>query len=100
MDLVTKDEEMKTEKINPDNLMLQQADGQWQKFAMFILWKLAGTGVVKITADDMKAMTDAYVPGIPVIFIHGHSDSIEFSIVDEAAARRLAAHDANMRGSS
>jgi hypothetical protein len=87
-------------KMNPDSVILEQVDGQWQKLAMLILWKLNGKGVVRITAEDMKACREQFEPGIPVIFTHGMSDAIEFSIVDEAQAARLAAHDATMRGAA
>lgn len=90
---------MNTE-INPDSIMVRQADGQWQKFAAFILWKLKGREVVKITAEDMKAMAAEFEPGMAVVLVHGHSDSIDFSIVDEAAAHRIAAHSSTMRGSA
>lgn len=87
-----------SQKINPDSTILQQTDGHWQKLAAFIIWKLAGAAPVRITAADMESMAAAFAPGIPVILTHGHSDSIEFSIVTEEAAQRLAAHDKNMRG--
>jgi hypothetical protein len=67
---------------------------------MLILWKLAGRSVVKITAEDMKRCRDEFEPGMPVILTHGHSDSVEFSIVTMEQADRLAAHDATLRGSA
>lgn len=89
---------MNARVINPDSTVLQQVDGQWQKLAALILWKLSGRSVVRITAEDMAKMQAEFAPGVAVIFTHGHSDSIEFSIVDEAAATRLAAHDKTLRG--
>ena len=86
--------------INPDSTVLQQVDGQWQKLAAMILWKLKGREQIKITADDIAAMNAEFAPGIAVIFTHGHADSIDFQIVDEAAARRIAKHDAAMRGTA
>ncbi len=89
---------MTVTKINPDSVILQQVEEQWQKLAMLILWKLAGRKSVRITAEDIARCTAEFAPGIPVIFTHGHSDSIEFSIVTEADAQRIAEHDRTMRG--
>lgn len=91
---------MTTHKINPDSTMLQQADGQWQKFAMLILFKLAGREKVTVTAADIAQLSERFAPGIPVVMIHGHSDSIDFQVIDEAAAHRLAVHEATMKGSA
>ncbi len=87
-------------KINPESAMLGQMDGHWQKVAMLLLWKLTKGKAVKITAADIEQCSASFAPGVPVILTHGHHDSIEFSIVDQAAADRLAAHEATMRGSA
>ena len=87
---------MTVKQLNPENTMLQQADGQWAKFAMLILWKLNGSKKVTITADDMKSLREHFEPGIPYTLIHGHSDSIDFQIVTEDAAWAIAAHDASL----
>ncbi len=87
-------------KINPESAMLQQVDGHWQKLAAMLLWKLAGTDVVRITAADIEALHAEYSPGMPVIFTHGTADALEFSIVDEATAQRLVAHDAGRVGNA
>ncbi len=84
--------------INPDSTVLQQVDGQWQKLAALILWKLKGREVVRITGADIEKMRAEFAPGVAVVFTHGLSDAIEFSIVDEAAAARLAEHDKTLRG--
>ncbi len=87
-------------KINPDSTVLEQVDGHWQKLAMLILWKTSGRKAVKITAADMALCASEFAPGCPVIFTHGMSDALEFSIVTEDRARELAAHDATMRGAT
>lgn len=85
--------------LNPDSVMLQQVDGQWQKLAALIIWKLVGRDKpVTITAKDIEAMQASFSPGMGVILTHGHFDSIEFSLIDETAARRVGSHDAAMRG--
>lgn len=84
--------------INPDSVVLSQLQGHWQKMAMLILWKLNGRQPVKITAEDMMRFNAEFAPGIPCLYTHGHSDSIDFQIVDEERARALAVHDATMRG--
>jgi hypothetical protein len=89
-----------TNKLNPDSVILQQVDGQWQKLAMLILWKCVGAGkVVRVTADDIERLNKTFAPGIPVIFTHGHSDSIDFSIVTEQRAQQIGEHDKAMRES-
>lgn len=78
-------------KINPESVILQQLDGQ----------KLVGRDkAVKVTAEDIQRCAAEFGPDGPVVFTHGHSDSIEFSIVDVAAAKRLAEHDARTRGAA
>lgn len=89
---------MTVKKMN-DAPVLDQVDGQWQKLAM-LLWKLAGREKVKLTHAEIAAFGKEFEPGIPVLFTHGHSDSIEFQVIDEEAARRIAQHDATMRGSA
>ena len=84
--------------INPDSVILQQVDGHWQKLAALIVWKCIGRGTVTITVEDMQRLDDEFAPGVPVLLTHGHADSIEFRIVDEAAAKRLAEHDRTLRG--
>lgn len=81
-------------KINPESVILQQLDNQWQKMAVFLLWKLAGRKVVRITGEDMAKCVAEFAPGAPVIFTHGMSDAIEFSLVDEERAKALAEYDA------
>jgi len=86
--------------VNPDSTILQQVDGQWQKLAAMIVWKLAGTSTVRLTAGDMDRFNAEFSPGIPVLLTQGHADAIELQIVDEAAALRIADHDSKMRGSA
>lgn len=86
--------------INPDSTILQQVDGEWQKLAAAILWKLVKRGVVKVTVEDLKEMEAEFAPGMACIFTHGHAESIEFSLVTMEQAERLAAHDKTMRGAA
>jgi len=85
---------MDQNKVNQDSVILQQLDGQWQKMAMLLLWKLAGRKVVRITGEDMARCAKEFAPGAPVVFTHGMSDAIEFSIVDEERAKAFAEYDA------
>lgn len=73
--------------INPDAAILQQVQEHWQKLAALIVWKLAPTGVT-LTFEDISSF-----PPDRVLLTHGHRDSIEFKIVSQADAERLAAHD-------
>jgi hypothetical protein len=86
--------------INPDSTVLHQVQHEWQKLAAMLLWKLAGTQKVTLTVADIAAFGALYPQGMPVLYTHGHADSIDFQIVDMAAAERLAAHDRTMRGTA
>ena len=86
--------------LNPDSAILQQLDGQWQKVAALLLWKLAGVEKVTITCNDMEEMARQFHPGQPCIFTHGHQDSIDFQVLDEKAASRIAEFEATQRGSA
>ena len=84
--------------LTPDSAILDQLDDQWQKLATMILWKLAGTERVRITTDDMERFSQAFAPGSPTLYTHGHYDAIDFQVIDERAAKRLAEHEMTMRG--
>lgn len=84
--------------INPDSTVLQQTEGHWQKLATLILWKCVRRESVTITAEDIQRFEAEFAPGIPVLLTYGHQDSLEFRIVDEESAKRLAEHDHNLKG--
>lgn len=78
--------------------ILDQLQGRWQLMVVYLLWKLSPNAPVHITAADMEACAQHYAPGHPILFPHGHSDSIELSIVTEERARQIAEHQATQRG--
>lgn len=89
---------MSNNVINPDSAMMQQAEGQWQKFAALMTAKYlkdTGKASLYITLDDMKEfeLTEANV-----LLTHGHHDSIEFKMVTHSEAMRLAQYDAQRGG--
>jgi hypothetical protein len=90
----------RVKKINPDSTVLSQMDEQWQKIVMLLLWKLNRGEPVKITSQDILAFSSAFAPNLPVLFMHGMADGFELSIVTEDAAKRIAEHDKQMRGSA
>jgi len=73
--------------INPDAAILQQVQEHWQKLAALIVWKLAPNGVT-LTHEDIASF-----PPDRILLTHGHRDSIEFKIISQADAERVAAHD-------
>ena len=91
---------MTVKKLNPESTILQQLDGEWPKMALLLLWKLAGRNQVKLTAAEIENCINEFSPGVPVIYTHGHKDSIDFQLVDEDTAQRLATHDATMKGNA
>lgn len=74
--------------LNRDAAVFDQVDGQWMKLLALVVWKLAPNGVA-LTAADIASF-----PADRALVTHGHRESIEFKIVTEEEARRLAAHDA------
>lgn len=85
--------------LDPESVMLQQVDGQWQKLAALIIWKLVGRDVnVSITADDIEAMNKAFAPGQATLLTHGMGETINFRLIDEAAGQQIAAFESQWRG--
>lgn len=91
---------MSMTNLTPDSAVLQQVDGQWNKLAALILWKLAGREKVKVTHLDIARFNKEFAPSMPVLLTHGHSDSIDFQIVDTETAVRLADYDKTMGGTA
>jgi hypothetical protein len=87
-------------KINPDSAVLAQVEGHWQKLFAMLLWKLKGTEQVRVALTDIEAMAAAFAPEGPVVYTHGHFDSLDFQLVTREAADRLAAHDKTQRGTA
>lgn len=89
---------MKDNRLN-DAEILEQIDGQYEKFLLLILHKYVPQGAV-ITHDDIQVLADVGPGERLVLFSHGHKDSIEFKAIRERDAARLVAHDeATNRGS-
>jgi hypothetical protein len=91
---------MTVNNMTPDSVVLGQLDGHWQKLAAMLLWKIKGREMVRLTHEDIARFQAEFLPFEPVIFTHGHSDSIDFQIVTHEQAERLAAHDKTMRGTA
>ena len=77
-----------------------QLQGQWQKMVIMLLWKFCGLEKVSVTQADMQALSTAFAPGFPVLFTQGVVDAIEFQLVDEAAALRIAEHQKTLSGTA
>lgn len=86
--------------LNPDSTILGQLDGHWQRVASLILWKTSGRKKITITAADIQELQHAFGDAGPVVFTHGHVDSLDFQLIDALAAKRLAEHDKTMRGTA
>lgn len=81
-----------------DAPVLDQLEGQWQKMAGLILFKLLKKGEeVEITVDDMKRYEQEW-PGGAIIFTHGRHSSFAFKLISAEEAARLAAYEATRRG--
>lgn len=75
-----------------DAPVLDQIDGQYEKFLLMILRKYKPNGVVITLADLQNSIQDNQ--GDPfVLFVHGHKDSIEFKAIRMSAAQKIADHD-------
>jgi hypothetical protein len=86
---------MANEKINPDSVILNQLEGQWEKVCMVLLHKLSSGKTVKITAQDFIDVRRHYEPDGPVLFTHGMHDSFELSVITHERAKELAAYEAS-----
>ncbi len=87
---------MKPNAINPESTILQQVDGQLDKLFAAVVYKAGGGKPIKITADDLRELSEKF-DNYPVLFTHGMSDGIEFSVVTAEQAQVIATHDAAMR---
>jgi hypothetical protein len=77
--------------MNDRAAVLDQLEGQWQKIAALLVWKLAGDKPVIIGIKDFEELERATAAG-KVFMTWGHYDSFEFRIIDKADAERLADH--------
>lgn len=84
------------QELNQSPILDQTREGNKREMLIVAaLWKLSGGTSVKLTAQDIQAFVDAY-GGSPVLFMHGHADSIELGFVGMAEAMQLAAHQSSM----
>lgn len=84
---------MTVERLN-DAPVLDQINGQYEKFLLAVIRKYKPNGVV-ITQGDIQLLIREADSGDPfVLFAHGHKDSIEFKAIRLSAARRIRDHEA------
>jgi hypothetical protein len=81
---------MKDNRLN-DAAVLEQVDGQYEKFLLLVLRKYLPAGVVLTLADIAAVVTEQQDPW--VLFAHGHKESIEFKAIRMSEARRIVEHD-------
>ena len=83
--------------INPESMLLQQMEGQWQKLLLLVVWKLAPEGV-KISGKDIENMINQFAPDGPALASMGSQDGISFKVVSLKEGKRLAEYDATQKG--
>lgn len=91
---------MNMKVMNPENLMLQQAEGQWQKLLLLVLFKLQGRQPVVLTHTEIQTCMDEFAPGKPTLLTHGLSDRIVFQVITEEQGKEIAAHEASRFGTA
>jgi len=75
-----------------DAPVLQQVDGQYEKFLMMVLRKYVPEGAT-ITTKDFEDVVKEQDSGDPwILFTHGHKDSFEFKAIRESQAQRIIDH--------
>lgn len=75
-----------------DAPILDQIDGQYEKFLLAVIRKYKPNGVV-ITQADVELLVREAQTGDPfVLFAHGHKDSIEFKAIRRSAAQVIVEH--------
>jgi len=80
-------------------LVLDQLEGQWQKIAAVLLWKLSKDKHVTIGTKDFADIQRATDAG-QVFMTWGHYDSFEFRWMDQKAAEKLSDHVDSLGGAS
>ena len=80
---------MTIENFTPDNKVLDQLDGSWQKMFLFLLYKVSKKEPVSITGKDIEDCMAEFAPNAPVLFTHGAGDSVSFQVIDVATAEKL-----------
>lgn len=80
---------MNLKRINPNHFATQLDADTLYKLLALCLWKYehGQSGSFKITMDDLKKSENAGL----VMATHFHADSIEFYLVTEEEAKKLAA---------
>lgn len=89
------DEQTQPISGQPENVqaIFQEAQNQWQQFAMLLLWKLKGQKKVFISLRDVANLRKEFEPGMPCTFISVLPNGVEFQIVSEKeVSRRAEAH--------
>lgn len=84
---------MKSDSLTKDQraLVLDQLEGQWQKIAAVLVWKLGRDLPVIVTAKDFADIQAESNAG-KVFMTWGHYDSFEFRWMVKSAAEKLADH--------
>lgn len=86
--------------MNPDNAMMRQSEGQWQKYLALVVYKLKkehGMASVSITAEDIEEFGEERAN---ILLTHGHVGSIEFKLVTPEQAHLLVMHDRGQAGTA
>lgn len=72
--------------------ILDQLDGQWQKIAAVLLFKLSRDTPVTLTLKDFEAFREWQAIVDQQFMTWGHYDSIELRFMKIAEAQRLSEH--------
>lgn len=88
---------MSVNNLTPDSTVLKQVQEHWQKLFMFMLWKLAGTQKITLTAAEISSCMNQFAPGVPTLYTHGHAESIDFQVVTPEIAETIAAQAQSTR---
>lgn len=91
---------MNVKVINPESVMLQQAEGQWQKLLLLVLFKLKGRQPLVLTHAEIAACMAEFAPAAPTLLTHGLGDRIVFQVITQEQAQELAAHEARRFGTA
>lgn len=82
---------MTTEATTNPTTELPSIDSDWQRITLFLMLKLAGPNkTITLRADEMVELVAQFQPGMPVLLTTEHLDGVSFTVVDEAAAQRVA----------
>lgn len=75
--------------LNPQGQLAKDMEGEWQKMASLILWKLSKSEPVTLSPSDIEDFMKAFAPHDPVLIVKSTAAGITFQIIDNVTAMAI-----------